>query len=286
MMPAAAAGTPLGVASEAIGAFAKNGVTGRLPAACPAPILAMKFPWLAGPRQHVPLHAQLAAGLARGLDEAHLEHHLLRLRDLDRIDDLRAELARHGEGLVEHDAVRHGAGQKNAAVDRRHVQPVVREAAGQLGAQRRCVVRHLDVEHADQLLVLAVDRHPGGSELLAEDRQRMVGQRIDVGDVGIAHHDVDERHVGANVIRLADRNDDRGGALGGADHDHALRRRAADEARQGGRERERRHQRDEQRAPVEAEAGASGPFRDPVHMPGARHRGVLVFLVLHIGLPA
>ena len=38
--------------------------------------------------EHVPLHAELAAGLARGLDEAHLQHDLLRRHHLDRVDDL------------------------------------------------------------------------------------------------------------------------------------------------------------------------------------------------------
>ena len=37
---------------------------------------------------------ELTAGLARRLDEAHLQHHLLRLHHLDRVDHLGAELAR------------------------------------------------------------------------------------------------------------------------------------------------------------------------------------------------
>ena len=42
-MPAAAAGAPLGVASEAIGLLSKNGVTGRPVDGCCAPILAMNL---------------------------------------------------------------------------------------------------------------------------------------------------------------------------------------------------------------------------------------------------
>ena len=39
-------------------------------------------------------------------------------------------------------------------------------------------------------LSVAIDRHARGADLLAEDRQRMVGQRIDVGHVRVADHDV------------------------------------------------------------------------------------------------
>ena len=56
--------------------------------------------------EHVPLHAELAAGLARGLDEADLQHDLLRRGDDDRVDDLRRELARDGHRAVERDRVR------------------------------------------------------------------------------------------------------------------------------------------------------------------------------------
>ena len=61
--------------------------------------------------------------------------------------------------------------------------PRVREAATDLGRQQRGVVGHLDVEDADQLLALGIDRDARGADLLAEDRERVVGQRIDVGDL-------------------------------------------------------------------------------------------------------
>ena len=50
-------------------------------------------------------------------------------------------------------------------------------------------------------LSCAVDRDARGADLLAEDRQRVIGQRIDVGDVRIADRDVDEALVGAHVLR-------------------------------------------------------------------------------------
>ena len=58
--------------------------------------------------------------------------------------------------------------------------------------QQRGVVHHLDVEHADQLLAFGIGRHAGGAVLLAEDRERAVGQRIDVGHLGIADRELDE----------------------------------------------------------------------------------------------
>ena len=83
-------------------------------------------------------------------------------------------------------------------------EPGVREAAPDLGLQQRGVVDHLDVEHADQLLAFGIDRHARGAVLLAEDRQRAVGQRIDVGHFGIADREIDEARVGADVLGLAD----------------------------------------------------------------------------------
>ena len=52
----------------------------------------------------------------------------------------------------------------------------------------------------------------------------MVGQRIDVGDLGIADRDVDEAGVGAHVLVLPIGDRHHGGALGAADLDHALLR--------------------------------------------------------------
>ena len=68
--------------------------------------------------EHVPLHAQLAAGLTGGFDEARLEHHLLRLRDHHRIDDVGRELAGDCHGAVQRCSIRRGAGQHHASVDR------------------------------------------------------------------------------------------------------------------------------------------------------------------------
>src|SRR6202035_1902975 len=42
--------------------------------------------------EHVPLHAELTAGLPRRFDETHFQHDLLRLRHLNGIDDVRREL--------------------------------------------------------------------------------------------------------------------------------------------------------------------------------------------------
>ena len=73
-----------------------------------------------------------------------------------------------------------------------------------LDRQPRNVVGHLDVENTDRLLVRPVDGDPRGADLLAEDRQRVIGQRADVGDVRIADRDVGEVLIGADVFGLAD----------------------------------------------------------------------------------
>ena len=55
---------------------------------------------------HLPVDAELAAGGARGLDEAHFQHHLLRRVDLHRVDHVGAELLGDGHRLVDRHGVR------------------------------------------------------------------------------------------------------------------------------------------------------------------------------------
>ena len=99
----------------------------------------------------------------------------------------------------------------------------MRKARRDLRGELRGVVGDLDVEHADEPLALAVKRDPGGADLLAEDRDRAVGQRVHVGNLGIAHDHIDEGRVGAHVFGLADRDVDRGGAPWRRELDKALR---------------------------------------------------------------
>ena len=87
--------------------------------------------------------------------------------------------------------------------------------------QPRDVVGHFDVEDADQLLAFGIDRDARGADLLAEDRQRVIGERIDVGDFRVADHDVDEAAVGADVLRLADGDGDLRRPVGAGDLDFA-----------------------------------------------------------------
>ncbi len=148
----------------------------------------------------------------------------------------------------------------------------------ELVAQPGDVVGHLDVEDADQLLALGIDRHARGADLLAEDRQRVVGQRIDVGDIRIADRDVDEAVVGAHVLRLADGDRHHGGALVAADLDGALLRlRLADHAKQ------RRHQRNREcdRDIAQPRAARSAPVRTP-----PRETDGVFVVVIHDTLPA
>ena len=140
----------------------------------------------------------------------------------DRVDDLGRELARDGHRAVERDRVQRLARQHDAAVDRRHLDAGAGDP-GDLGRQARHFVGHLDVEDADMAPVLGVDRHAGRADLLAEDRDRAIGQRRDVGNVRIADGDVGERRVDAQVLGLADRNQHGRGPLGAADLQHPLR---------------------------------------------------------------
>ena len=146
------------------------------------------------------------------------------------------------------------------------------EAALELVGQPADVVIHLDVEDADQLLALGIDLHPGGADLLAENRQCVVGERINVGDVRIADHDVDEAGGGAHVLRLADGHRHHGGMLIAAKLDGALLRIGLARHQQH-RRRQRECQRDGQIAqPVAA-------LRGPVRAPPGEAAGIFGFII-------
>src|SRR5262249_2313165 len=82
----------------------------------------------------------------------------------------------------------------------------MREALRELAAEPRGIVGHLDIEYADQLLALAVDRDTRSADLLAEHRERMVGEGNRVGDIGIADDHLGEALAGADALGLADRD--------------------------------------------------------------------------------
>ena len=158
-----------------------------------------------GIAERIPLHAEVAAGVAVDFDEAHFQLDLLRLHDLDGVDRIRAELARDLHRLVERGGIGRGAAQKDAAVDRRDFDAAAGEVTD-LRRQPRNVVGHFDVENADRLVIGVVDGDARGADLLAEDGQRVIGQRADVGDVRIAHRDIGEGLIGPDVFGLADRH--------------------------------------------------------------------------------
>ena len=108
----------------------------------------------------------------------------------------------------------------------------------------------------------------------------MIGERVDVGDFGIADRDIDQVLVGMHVLRLAERHHHRRGVGGAGERDPLLRPRFA------GRENERRGDQCRQRrcesAALHQRAGRLAPVR------AAPCAGdVLIFvLALHFGLPA
>ena len=127
-------------------------------------------------------------------------------------------------------------------------------------SQSADVVVHLHVENANQLLALGIDLYAGGADLLAENRQRVIGQRIDVGDIRIADHDIDEAGAGAHVLRLADGDRHHGRMIGAADLDDAILCIGIT-----GHEQKRRGHRGAQgdRKVAQPIAGASDPVRAP-----------------------
>jgi hypothetical protein len=95
---------------------------------------------------------------------------LLSLQHLNRIDDVRSELARDGDRLVERDAVRAGAREHDPPVDRGHAETRLREALPEVRRKLGNVVGNFDIEDADQLLAFGINRDPEqpGSPLLCQ----------------------------------------------------------------------------------------------------------------------
>jgi hypothetical protein len=90
------------------------------------------------------------------------------------------------------------AGQHDAAVDRRSLESRAREAPAQFVGQPGNVIRHFHVENADQLLPLGIDGHARRADFFAEDRERVIGERIDIGNFRIA--DNDKAAVGPHIF--------------------------------------------------------------------------------------
>jgi hypothetical protein len=102
----------------------------------------------------------------------------------------------------------------------------------------------------------------------------MIGERIDVGDIRVADHDVDEALVGANILRLADRHRHGRGARRVGKRNPLLRLRHCRHERKG------RHQCRRKR-----EADCAMPLRAIPRLRSCYVFGRFV-LARHVGLPA
>jgi hypothetical protein len=171
----------------------------------------------------VPLDPQFASRFARGLHKAHLQENLLGLEYLDRVDHLRRELTGNDHRFVEGGRIECRADKHDAPVHGRDPDPSAGDAV-ELNRKTRDVVGHLDVEEADRVFAFVVDRHARGTDLLAQNRERMIGQRRDVGDVRIADSYIRERRVNAHVLGFAHGDIDDGCPLAGIEHDQPILR--------------------------------------------------------------
>src|SRR5215218_8360758 len=93
----------------------------------------------------LPIDADVLACVARYLDEAHLEHDLLRAADLEVVQHLRTVLLRERDRARRRDAVVHGAGEDGAAVCRGDAGALAGKALLDVGGEPRRVVADLDL---------------------------------------------------------------------------------------------------------------------------------------------
>ena len=152
--------------------------------------------------RRLPVDAEILAGVARGLDEAHLEHDLLGPAHLQVVEDVGAVLPGERHGLGGGDRVRHLARENRAAVG--GFDPGgAGSPHGEIGGEPGRVVGDLDLDHADELLRGVVDRDVGGADLLAEDIDGLIGERHHVGCLGIADDEIDEAawSAGSGICR-------------------------------------------------------------------------------------
>ena len=169
--------------------------------------------------------AKILEGAAAHFGKAHLEHHLLGRTDRQQVDDLAGRI---GLGQLDR-AVRGDRARHDALEDDRIVgdprADAVADRLRQLALQGNDVRPDDDVDHGDQPLRAIIKRQAGGPRLLAEQIERIVRQRQDVGDLRIADQRPGEGSVGPDHLALVDRNSDFAGMYAVGDADGARLRR-------------------------------------------------------------
>ena len=103
---------------------------------------------------------------------------------------------------VKRHRIGHHPRQHDASVDRGHAQATAGDVV-ELQRKSADVIGDLDVEDSDDPPAFAIHGYARHPDLLAEDRQRTVGERRDVRHVGIADHDIRERRIDTDVLCLA-----------------------------------------------------------------------------------
>jgi hypothetical protein len=101
--------------------------------------------------------------------------------------------------------------------------------ARQQGVQRRLYAVDIDtdcdVDHCEQLIVLAIQREVRGAQTFAEHIERSVGERHDIDDVGVAGGNLADCRIDPHDARFVQGQQQAGRALHGAfggDGDHRL----------------------------------------------------------------
>ena len=155
--------------------------------------------------QEVGIGAELLDHLARHLGEADRQHHLLAAGDLHQVGDLARGVALGERQRPLHaQRVREASAQHQAVARRPHLDRLAGQQLEELGPQALDVVAHDQIDDRDQAAIAVGDREAGGAELLAEDVERVAGQRHDVGDLGIADRDLGERPIDFDHLRLVE----------------------------------------------------------------------------------
>jgi hypothetical protein len=158
--------------------------------------------------QEAAIDPQFLAGVARNLGEAHRQHDLLAA--------LHAHQIGHGSfapGVLfgdharplEPGRARDRAAQHDRGVERADLDVLIGHQLEEPRLEAVDVVGDDQVRHRDQGAVAAIDGQAGGAHRLAEHIDRPVGQRQNVGNFGVAHQKVGERHVQPQDLRLVER---------------------------------------------------------------------------------
>ena len=144
-----------------------------------------------------PVHPKIAAGVAVNLEDADVQHHLLRGRNFHRVDhrSVRGEAFGHFDRARGPDRVAGLAAEDDLAIGAGDIDVLAARRGHDIVVQRGGVGRHFEVDDREQMPLPVEHRNIGRADPLSLDVKRRVGHGQHVGDFRRADHGRRERTI-------------------------------------------------------------------------------------------